>query len=156
MKHHPTITQTTAEKKLAGALRDQKLNFKENQYIGGYEVDIWFPECKLAVEVDGYSHLSETQRKLDFQKDQNLMEKGIYLIRFNNQQIRENLTQCIQEIQIILIKIKSFKEQRPINDQWKVILKNIKFANSGTTAKKQVGARARQSIEDYFLSMDDD
>lgn len=162
MKRYPTITQTSAEKKLAGALRSHKLIFKENQYIEGYEIDIWFPECKLAVEVDGFSHLSETQRQLDDQKGRVLMEKGIYLIRFNNQQIREDLRHCIQEIQLILLKIKSFQDQRSINDQWKVVLKNIRCADSGTTTKgdrrstKQLDARARQSIEDYFLSMDDD
>ncbi len=104
----------------------------------------------MAVEVDGYFHLSETQRKLDHQKDLFLMNKGILLIRFNNHQIRENLVQCVQEIQQLMAKISDLKNQNPINDKWKDVLKRISFPDPKPAKKKP------KSIEDYFLSIDDD
>lgn len=150
MKRHQESIQTSAERKLAGALRSRKLIFKENQHIEGYEVDFWFPDYQLAVEVDGYYHLSESQRKLDLQKDQFLMEKGVLLIRFNNQQIRENLAGCVQEIQRLITKIGTLKNQRPINDQWKAVLKNIRLPKPPSSKKLP------KTIEDYFLSIDDE
>lgn len=150
MKRRQEITQTSAERKLAGVLRSRKLVFKENHYIEGYEIDIWFPDYLLAVEVDGYYHLSETQRKLDRQKDQFLMEKGVLIIRFNNQQIRDNIGQCVQEIQQLMAKVSALKKQNPINEEWKAVLKSISFPNPKPVKKKP------KSIEDYFLSIDDD
>lgn len=147
---HQESTQTSTERKLAGALRKRKLVFKENQYIEGFEVDFWFPDYRLAVEIDGYYHLSETRQKLDRQKDQFFMEKGVLLIRFNNQQIRDHLDQCVQEIQQLIIKITALKSQNTINDEWKAILKNICFPKPKPVKKQP------KSIEDYFLSLDDD
>jgi very-short-patch-repair endonuclease len=150
MKRNQETTQTSAERKLARALRSRKLIFKENQYIEGYEVDFWFPDYQLAVEIDGYYHLSETRQKLDRQKDQFFMEKGVLLIRFSNQQIRDHLGQCAQEIQQLIIKITALKSQNSINDEWKTVLKNISFP------KPKPAHKQPKSIEDYFLSLDDD
>jgi very-short-patch-repair endonuclease len=149
MKSHRETTQTSAERKLAEALRLRKLIFHKNQYIEGYEVDFWFPDCRLAVEIDGYFHFSETQRKLDHLKDQFLMDKGVVVIRFSNQQIRDNVGQCVQEILTLIAKITAFKSQNPINDEWKAVLQTISFPKPKLKPKKP------QSIEEYFLSMDD-
>lgn len=153
MKHRRETTQTSAERKLAAALRSRKLKFTENQLIEGYEVDFWFPEYQLAVEIDGYHHLSETQRKLDRYKDQFLMEKGALLIRFENQQIRDNLGWCVQEIQAMMAQITALKSQSSINVEWKAALKMLSFPKPKPVPGK---TRETQSIEDYFLSMDDD
>ena len=150
MKHRRETTQTSAERKFADALRGRKLKFNENQMIENYEVDFWFPDYQLAIEIDGFYHLSETKRELDRRKDHFFMEKGILLIRFDNQQIRENLDRCVQEVQDLMAKIIALKRNCPINDGWKAALKTIRFPEPKPAPK------STQSIEDYFLNMDDD
>lgn len=149
MKHTKETIQTNAEKKLVKALRAKKLSFYENYLIEDYEVDLWFPEYKLAIEVDGYFHLSEGQRKTDLYKEQVLLSKGIILIRFDNQEIRNNTNQCVTEIIQILAQIHSAKDHSTINFHWKESLRKIKIPNPPPTVQKV------KSIEDYFLSIDD-
>jgi very-short-patch-repair endonuclease len=148
VKQHKESIQTSAERVLARALHRKKILCQENYYIHGFEVDLWFPGYKLAVEVDGYTHLSEEQRKRDHFKDQFLVDKGILLIRFANQQIRENPAQCVQRIELIMAEINALKNNSSINCDWKETLKTINIPKTITT-KPPIN-----SIEDYFLSMD--
>ncbi len=144
--------RTAAEKYLAKALRAKKLFFKENVVICGFEVDLWFPDYRLAIEVDGYTHLSEEQRKRDAHKEQALMNKGILLVRYNNQEIREGLPRCIQEIETLLLRMSSLRNKDSINNDWKETLKKSNFRDHAPTNTK----KRFKSIEDYFLSMDKD
>lgn len=155
MKHHRETTRTSAERKLATVLRTRKLKFIQNHFIEDYEVDFWFPDYQLAVEIDGYYHLSENQSEMDRRKDRLLMEKGILLIRFTNQQIHANLGQCVQDIKSLMAKITALKSHHPVNEDWKAVLKTIHFS-SPKPVPKGVGQRTTQSVEDYFLSIDDD
>ncbi len=147
-KKHNVVIQTKAEKVLARALQRKNIICKKNYYIQGFEIDLWFPDYKLAVEVDGYTHLSEEQQQRDYHKEQVLLDRGILLIRFNNQQIRENLSQCIQEIESVIARINSVKKDDPINYDWKDTLKNLNIPRTNST-KQSIN-----SIEDYFLNMD--
>jgi very-short-patch-repair endonuclease len=141
-------SRTDAEKCLAEALRQKKILFKHNQTIAGYEVDFWFPDCGLVIEVDGFTHLSTNQRMLDQKKDQILLAKGMVVIRMSNQQIREHLGECLHEIETTIKKIKAFRSEGNINQQWK-----MKLGNYHVAEKKPV--KVAKTIEEYFLSMDE-
>jgi very-short-patch-repair endonuclease len=143
--------RTDAEKRLAEALKQKRLGFTHNQSIAGYEVDFWFPDYRLVIEVDGYTHLSEDQRLLDQRKEQTLIAKGMVVIRMSNQQIRENLPDCLREIELMIQKIKGFQRKNNINDQWKKTLKNCIIVEPKPTKP----GKEPKTIEEFFLSMDD-
>jgi very-short-patch-repair endonuclease len=140
--------RTNAEKRLAEALQAKKWGFKQNQFLEGYEVDFWFPEYHLVVEVDGYTHLSNEQRRLDQNKDQMLMHKGFLVMRISNRQIREQLNECITEIEMILQRLKGLSSKSQINDEWKRQLEKFHVIPEKSIKKPK-------TIEEYFLSLDD-
>jgi Uncharacterized protein conserved in bacteria len=149
MKEFRECNQTDAEKLLAANFQRKKLIFKQNQIIDGYEVDFWFPDSRLAVEVDGFIHLSAEQKRRDQKKDQTLMDKGIIVIRISNQQIHENLNHCLGQIDEALRHLMEFrKSNSAINDEWKKQLAKIKIVESKPIQKNQ-------TIEEYFLALDD-
>ena len=142
------VFRTDAEKRLAEALHGKRLPFKHNQEVAGYEVDFWFPDYKLVIEVDGYTHLSARQQELDRYKDQILMNKGIVVMRMSNQQIRDHINDCLSRIELIIQRIKDYRSKESINVHWKKTLQQCKV-NKPTPLKKC------KTIEEYFLSMDD-
>lgn len=144
-------SRTDAEKRLGAALQEKKLFFKHNQIIAGYEVDFWFPNYRLVIEVDGFTHLSEEQRRLDRNKDQILIAKGILVFRISNQQIHEHLNDCLSEIEETIQRLKEFQNSKgPINDQWKKQLAKINIVEY-----KPKPIKKYKTIEEYFLCMDD-
>jgi very-short-patch-repair endonuclease len=140
--------RTEAEKSLAAGLCQKRLIFKQNQTICGYEVDFWFCEYRLVVEVDGFIHLSEEQKRADHYKEQKLMAQGIFVIRISNKEIRENLSECLQEIETVIQRLKELKDKPMINDQWKNKLKEINVSPSAPKKKYR-------TVEEYFLSLDE-
>lgn len=140
--------QTNAEKRLALALRKKKYTFSQNHQIGGYEVDFWFADYGLVVEVDGFTHLSDIQRQLDNRKDRALIDMGLVVLRITNIQIWENINKCLAEIEQIMDNLKSLKNGTSINNQWKLSLEKLQIPQE----KPQ---KTPRSIEEYFLSLDD-
>lgn len=140
-------SRTSAEKKLAAALQRKHISFRQNQTIYGYEIDFWLPEYRLIIEVDGYTHLSHQKLCADKHKDQILIGKGLVVLRLKNHQIRENLAECLLEIEATMNNLKALKMDLNINHQWKDSLKKCNPAPSRQVKKVK-------SIEEYFLSMD--
>jgi very-short-patch-repair endonuclease len=68
-----------AERRLWTLLRRGSLGFRfRRQYaIGGYILDFYCPETKVAVEVDGDFH----DREKDAARDAKLADMGIYTVR---------------------------------------------------------------------------
>lgn len=75
-----------------GALKDK---YKAPNH---YKIDIANPELKIAIEVDGNSHNTIKGQDRDERKDAFLKEIGWKIIRFKNQEIKNNLKECIQRI----------------------------------------------------------
>lgn len=75
-----------AEKILWSKLRNRQQIFKfRRQYsIGGYIVDFYCPELKLAIEIDGATHSAEEEIKRDKEKENFLRRFGIKTMRYNN------------------------------------------------------------------------
>ena len=59
--------------------------FRKQHPIAQYIVDFYCHRFQLAVELDGDYHLDREQKQKDIQRQNNLEEKGIRVIRFTNE-----------------------------------------------------------------------
>jgi very-short-patch-repair endonuclease len=95
---------TPAEVKLWNALRGEQLDgayFRRQHAVGTYILDFYCAKTKLAIEVDGGTHLE--QEVYDAERTEWLKtEKDIRVIRFTNQDILRDLDQVIESIRAAL------------------------------------------------------
>lgn len=156
---HRTInrisSRTGAEQRLARALRAKKLKFIQNQHVESYEVDFFFPEYRLVVEVDGYTHLSTVQNGRDSVKDRKLVEAGYLVIRLTNQAIWDDLQGSVRMLTTLLSRMKTARVQGSINDQWKSVLKQVRSDLLRSDISK-THSLSSCDVEAFFLSLDKD
>ena len=95
---------TPAEVKLWNALRGNQLDgayFRRQHAVGTYILDFYCAKVKLAIEVDGSTHLG--QEVYDVERTQWLeTEQDIRVIRFTNQDILRDLDAVIEAIRAAL------------------------------------------------------
>ena len=92
---------TVPEKRLWSHLRNRKLaglKFRRQEPLFGYVIDFFCPEARLAIELDGSGHSRHFTRSSDLDREIDLHEKGIRLIRFHNKAIFENLAGVLNAI----------------------------------------------------------
>lgn len=66
---------------------------------GPYRIDFANRQCKLAIELDGYSyHSSREQFGKDRERERFLIEKGWKVIRFHGDEIRSDVKKVVSEI----------------------------------------------------------
>lgn len=120
----------------------------QNSYFEGYEIDFFLPAYNLAIEVDGFSHLSTVKRRSDERKDQILETKGITVFRITNQQLLANPATCLADVEDYIRRFKAAHSQQSINQEWKKGLITTPLASK--TSKPP------QTIEEYFLSLEEE
>ena len=94
-------SQTEAEKKLWGLLRNKQLKgkkFRRQHPIGNYILDFYCNEDKLAVELDGEIHKDEESRKYDNERTLFLKENNITVIRFWNDEVIKDAKKVLEKI----------------------------------------------------------
>ncbi|NET17144.1 MAG: endonuclease domain-containing protein [Okeania sp. SIO1H6] len=90
---------TPAEARLWSALRNKQLEglrFRCQHPVGNFILDFYCPSCKLAVEVDGEIHASQTE--YDNARTSKLAEYGCKVLRFKNEQVINDLPKVLAEI----------------------------------------------------------
>ncbi len=89
---------TPAESILWRELRANKLgvHFRRQQIISGFIVDFYCHRAALVIEVDGDIH--DLQEKEDARREQVLMDLGLRIIRFRNDEILKNLAMVLGRI----------------------------------------------------------
>lgn len=90
---------TSAERTLWLHLRGNQLagcKFRRQQPIGPFIVDFYSSKLKLAIELDGESH--DERIEADARRQKYLGQAGISVLRFLNEDIRNNLEGVIQTI----------------------------------------------------------
>jgi len=80
--------------------RRQMLGYKfRRQYsVDQYIIDFYCPELKLAIEVDGESHFTETARAYDRKRQECIGSFGIRFLRPTNADVLGNLCGVLDEI----------------------------------------------------------
>ena len=101
---------TPPEARLWTELKDKKrlgFKFRRQHSIDNYIVDFYSPKANLIIEVDGKTHLEPTISENDSKRDEHLKELGFKIVRFDNQDILNQLEYVIHEIDEILRKTSS-------------------------------------------------
>jgi very-short-patch-repair endonuclease len=84
---------TDSEKTLWSRLRADRLgvSFRRQHPVGPYVLDFYAPMARLAVELDGGQHGTETGIAKDAARTAWLAARGIRVLRFWNNQVFENI-----------------------------------------------------------------
>jgi very-short-patch-repair endonuclease len=72
--------------------------FRRQHSIGPYIVDFYCPAKRLVIEVDGETHLEQSQVTKDHQRDSYFHANYIRILRFLNTDIKENVRGVIESI----------------------------------------------------------
>lgn len=92
---------TEAEHLLWEALRNKQLDgfkFRRQHPVSKYVLDFYCHQAKLAIELDGGYHEDSVQQLYDADRTANLTELGIEVIRFQNDNVMENLDEVLDDI----------------------------------------------------------
>jgi len=94
-----------AERLLWLYLRNRKIKgfkFRRQYSIGRYVMDFYCPKARLAIEVDGPTHLTKKARKYDQARQRQIEALHIRFLRINNLDVYNNLEGVIARISQIL------------------------------------------------------
>jgi len=95
---------TPAEKILWQELRGNKLgfHFRRQQVIAGFIVDFYCHKAALVIEVDGDIH--DLQKEEDVRRERVLLEMGLRVVRFKNDEVVINLSGVISKIKELIMR----------------------------------------------------
>jgi len=95
------MSMTEEELILWSRLKNRQLGVKflRQRPIGPYVGDFVSIEAGLVIELDGSQHYEESKEKRDSQRSEYLTRLGFEVLRFGNNEIRQNLAGVLQVIQ---------------------------------------------------------
>lgn len=67
------------------------LKFRRQFSIGNYVLDFYCPELRLAVEIDGVTHLNQEKIASDRRRTAWLNERYVHVVRFTDSEVFKNL-----------------------------------------------------------------
>ena len=91
---------TISEKRLWKFLnkKQQDFKFRRQHGIGLYIVDFYIANKKIAIEIDGTVHNNIIRQAYDQRREEYLQSKGIKVIRFSNDEVKNNIDDVIRRI----------------------------------------------------------
>lgn len=111
------INQTPTEHLLWQKIRGRQLlglKFRRQHPIGSYVADFFCPPKKLVIEVDGDVHYFELQHAKDVTRTHYIESQGYTVIRFTNNDIRNNMNGVMDKILLTLtLSPKGKRESQP-------------------------------------------
>ncbi len=90
---------TPAEIILWEEIRNRKLGglkFRRQYPVLGFILDFYCAEKSLGIELDGSIH--DTQKEYDEDREKLILEQGIRILRFSNQEVLKNLGEVKRKI----------------------------------------------------------
>ncbi len=97
---------TSAERILWEHLKGKKmlnLRFRPQHPIYKFIADFYCHPLKIIIEIDGGIHHSNDQHKYDIDREDEIRNWGIKIIRFNNEEIVNNLDNVLNKIKEVCI-----------------------------------------------------
>ena len=110
---------TDPEKRLWSSLRDRKvagLKFRRQHPVGDRIVDFFCAEVKLAIELDGSGHCRHFGQTSDLDREIELYEQGVRILRFHDQDVVDNLDGVLNAIIYAVDPDKSLWSYRPAKE----------------------------------------
>ena len=98
LRNNPTKEEVLLWEKLKGNNTGAK--FRRQHSVGGYILDFYCPQKKLAIELDGQQHLEN--KDYDEAREFFFEGYGIKTIRFMNSEINNNIEKVISIIKSLL------------------------------------------------------
>jgi very-short-patch-repair endonuclease len=92
---------TESEKLLWEKISGNQLSgfrFKRQHPIGYYIVDFYCHKARLVIELDGDYHNLEDQRIYDILRTEELMDFGLTVLRFSNDEVKNRIENVIKSI----------------------------------------------------------
>jgi len=96
---------TASEKILWSALRRKQIKgkrFRRQHPIDIFVVDFYCHDSRLVIEVDGGIHQEKEQKEYDMGRSIELEKLGLKIIRFTNDQIKNNIAEVLKKIELNL------------------------------------------------------
>ncbi len=93
--------ETPAEEFLWELLRNRQLGgakFRRQHQFGDYITDFFCDDAKLVVECDGDVHATPERQKTDHKRDAYLRSQGLTVLRFQNEQVLDEIESVLQSI----------------------------------------------------------
>ena len=99
---------TLGEIALWREIKGKKLGvrFSRQIPIDQYIVDFYCKNLQLAIEVDGSIHFKNEQQNKDIFRQNRLESLGVVLVRFNDLDVKNNLSLVLEELKNTIKKIK--------------------------------------------------
>jgi very-short-patch-repair endonuclease len=97
-----------AEILLWSRLRGRKIlcrKFQRQYSVGPYVIDLYCPECKLAIEIDGDTHNTDEAREYDEERQAFVEAFGIQFLRFTNNQVYRTIDDVVRQITGKIVEI---------------------------------------------------
>ncbi|WP_238178368.1 endonuclease domain-containing protein [Calothrix sp. 336/3] len=107
---------TPAETKIWAKLRGRQVEnckFRRQYSIGAFVVDFYLPELKLAIEIDGESHIQPRAMEYDQERQLFLEAKGIRVMRFTNEQVYQKLDGVVEAIAQTILQLRQSPSLHP-------------------------------------------
>ena len=92
-----------------------RLKFRRQHSVGAYIIDFYCPEHKLAIEVDGSTHLGSDTIGYDQERQREIENLGIRFLRFTNTNIYSNIEGVLNRILIEVMSRPVKKEKQKEN-----------------------------------------
>ena len=89
-------------------IKGKKLGFRFSRQIpiDSYIVDFYCKDLQLAIEVDGAIHFNDENQEKDRLRQDKLESLGVYVLRFTDTDVRNNLNWVLEEVRIAIEKLK--------------------------------------------------
>ena len=107
---------TLAEKIIWLNIRRRQLEserFLRQFSVEFYILDFYCPKLKLAIEIDGDTHLTEEELEYDKQRQNHLESLGIIFLRFRNESVFNNADNVIEKIKMKILELR--KKNSPLS-----------------------------------------
>ncbi|MGM0622175.1 MAG: endonuclease domain-containing protein [Bacteroidota bacterium] len=108
---------TEAELSLWEKLKGKKmlgLRFRPQHPIDIFIADFYCHPLKLVIEIDGGIHKSRDQKEYDFGREGELENWGIKVIRFTNEDVENEMSRVLEDIEQICLNRESELPQSPL------------------------------------------
>jgi very-short-patch-repair endonuclease len=92
---------------LMESLQKRGIKVEKEYFTGHMHVDLYLPEAKINVEVDGLQHLTDPEQiSRDFNREYHSERHGYHTLHIPNPLVREHLDQIVDAVEKVVFKTK--------------------------------------------------